>query len=291
MLSSILDAKITENVVRFGSRSSDERIAGYSLWNLEQAFSDTSMNNQIRREYAMKKEAEEAMYKVMEKIQIPEPSEAQIKEHLQRDWGKHLSTMYDPPPWIVEYADKLWGSEDGEGEWEVQGKGKKGKGKVQSQLMAHTYYGLWKCGLDITFIQPEVKLVSSSRQAWEMYRKQMSEFFEELGFSDSEIPSVPTGNRPFIQLQDSPAVWAMSLEERQRLVKHWEEEMRRLAYHNHLGRFKVLRKEYDDACERYEAVADEVKVLSVFERHPLTLLTEETPCVERCRSDWMYDHG
>ncbi|KAF9780977.1 hypothetical protein BJ322DRAFT_1011491 [Thelephora terrestris] len=269
MLSSILDAKITEKVVRFGSRSSDERIAEHSLWNLEQAFNDAVMNRQIRREYAIKKKAEAAMYSVMDRIQIPEPSEAQIKDYLRRDWVGHLSMMYDPPFWIVEYADRLWGSEDDEGEWKVQGRGRKGKGKEQSHLMSHTYYGLWKRGLDIAFIQPpkprsqntqpEGKLTSPSQIEWKTYRNRMSEFFNELGFGDSEIPLAPNGNRPFIQLQDSPAVWAMSLEERQRLAKHWEEGMRRLAYHNHLGKFKDLRKEYDAACEKYEAVADDVR--------------------------------
>lgn len=260
MLSSILDAEITKNVVRFGSRSSDERIAEHSLWNLEQNFTDTAMNRQIRREYAIKRGAEEDMYTVMERIQIPEPSEAQIKEYLRRDWTRHLSAMFNPPFWIVEYADRLWGSEDDGGEWKVQGKGKKGKWREQSHVMSHTYYGLWKRGLDITFIQPEVKLVPLSRNVLKTYRDQTFEFFNELGFEVSDIPLVPTGNRPFIQLQDSPDVWEMSLEERQRLAKYWEEEMRRLAYRNHLGKFKEFRKQYNDACERYEAVADEVRV-------------------------------
>lgn len=94
----------------------------------------------------------------------------------------------------------------------------------------------------------------------------MFEFFSELGFGDS-VPPIPTGSRPFVQLQDSPAVWAMSLEERQRLAKYWEDGMRRLAYHNHLGRYHGLRKEYEEACERYEAVSDEVRVWSTPKSH------------------------
>ena len=282
MLNSILDAKITEKLVRLGSQSTDERIGEYSLRNLEKTFDDASTSRQIRREYAAKKKIEEAMYKVMEDIQIPEPTEDQIKEYLQMNWGEHLFMMYDPPFWIVEYANRLWESEGEEDDWKVAGK--KGKGKGQSHLMSRTYYGLWKRGLDIAFIlppqpqfapvelskkqkkkqaaqnaQPSVVLIPPAQQEQAMYQERMFGFFSELGFGGL-VPPVPIGNRPFVQLQDSPAVWAMSMEERQRLAEHWEEEMRQLAYHNHLGEYERLRAQYDQACEKYEAVSDEVRV-------------------------------
>ena len=312
MLNSILDAGITKQFVRLGSRSSDERIAEYSLRNLEKTFTDASMTRQIGREYAIKKKIEEQMREVMEDIQIPEPSEDQIKEYLQVNWEEHLSMMYDPPFWIAEYATRLWESEDDEGEWKVQGK--KGKAKKPSHLMARTYYGLWKRGLDIAFIlppqpqirqvelskkqkkkragkdvQPSIEQVPPNQKDLEMYQTRMFEFFSNLGFGDS-VPPVPISNRPFVQLQDSPAVWAMSLEERQRLAEHWEEEMRRLAYHNHLEEYERLRELYEDACAKYEAVNDEVRLEFILEYYPLTFSTEEASFVEWCRSDWVHDH-
>ena len=315
MLSSILDAKITKKFVRLGSRSTDERIAQYSLRNLEQTFTDASTSRQIGREYAIKRKLEEEMRRVMEDIQIPEPSEDQIKEYLQMNWGDHLSMMYDPPFWIAEHAARLWESEAEGGEWKVQGK--KGKGKEQSHLMGRTYYGLWKRGLDIAFIQPpqpqfvevpqsntqkkkkkkqggqnvqpNVMVVPPTEKEQEKYQERTFEFFSSLGFGDM-VPPVPTDNRPFVQLQDSPAVWAMSLEERKRLAEHWEEEMRRFAYHNYLGEYQRLRELYEDACEKYEAVTDEVRGSSILKYYPLTFPTEEASFVERCRSDWMHDH-
>ena len=244
----------------------------------------------------------------MEDIQIPEPPENQIKEYLRTSWREHLLMMYDPPFWIVEYAAWLWESE-GEGGWkEVQGK--KGKGKEQTRLMSRTFYGLWKRGLDIAFIQPlqsqierrqtkeqgvrnifpGVMSVPQVQREQDVYHKEL-EFFHDLGFTDS-IPPVPTGNRPFIQLQDSPDVWEMSLDERKRLAEHWEEEMRRVAYHNYLDKYKWLRNRYEEACERYDAVCDEVSVcsFSFFEYHPLTFSTEETSFVAKCRFDRMHDN-
>jgi hypothetical protein len=282
MLNSILDAGITKKFVRLGSRSTDERIGEYSLRNLERTVNDASMSRQIGREYAIKKKLEEKMRRVMEDIQIPEPSENQIKGYLEKYWPEHLSMMYEPPFWITEYAAQLWkfeGEEGEEGEWKVQGK--KGKGKGQSHLMARTYYGLWKRGLDIAFIQPPqphfvaaeiskkqkkkggqkdqlVNLVPPSQEEQEDYLERMFEFFSNLGYGDS-VPPVPAGNGPFAQLQDSPAVWAMSLEERHRLAEHWEEEMRRLAYIDHLDEYKRLRQEYEEASKKYEDVSDEVR--------------------------------
>ena len=280
MLNSILDAKITKKFVRFGFQSTDERISQYSLWHLEKTSDNASMSGQIKRAYAIKKKTEEDMYKVMDDIQIPEPSEDQIKEYLQTNWGEHLSVMYNPPFWIAEYADRLWASEDEEGEWVVQGKGK-GKGKKQSHLMAHTYYGLWKRGLDITFIQPpqsryieaipqktakkqrsqntqpNVVQVPPTEEELDKYKARMFKFFSELGFGDA-IPPIPTGDRQFVQLQDSSAVWGMSFEERQQLAKYWEEEMRQLAYDNYLEKYRELRRQYEEACERHEAITDEV---------------------------------
>ena len=305
MLNSVLDAKITDKIVRLGSQSTDERIGEYSLRNLEKTFDDASTSRQIRREYATKKKIEEEMYKVMEDIQIPEPSEDQIKKYLQDNWEEHLLMMYDPPFWIVEYAVRLWDSEGEEDEWKVQGK--KGKPKGQSHLMSRTYYGLWKRGLDITFIQPPqphsitvesskgqrkkkqevqnvqptVVVIPPTQQEQEMYRNRMFEFFSELGFGDS-VPLVPTGNRLFVQLQDSPAVWAMSLEERRRLAEHWEEEMRRLAYDSYLGEYKRLRIRYDEACEKYEAVSDEVRIWFVLVHCLANSPGEEASFAEKC---------
>ena len=267
MLTSILDAGITKKIVRLGSRSTDERIAEYSLRNLEMNSNDGPIKDQIRREYAAKRNMEDEIRNVVKDIQIPEPSEVQIKEYLQLNWREHLSMMYAPQPWIVKYAGRLWESEE-EGEWKVQGK--KGKAKEQSYLMGRTYYGFWKRGLDIDFIQkprshPKKKWTkkqkgqNAAQQEQEAYQEWVSELFDDLGDS---VPQVPTGNRPLVQLRYLPDVWSMSSEERKRLAEHWEEEMRRLAYDNYLDTYRDLRARYAEACEKFEAVSDEVRVKS-----------------------------
>lgn len=162
-------------------------------------FMDASMSHQIGRGYAIKRDLEDKMHKVMEDIQIPKPSEDQIKDYLEMNLGEHLSMMYEPPFWIMNYAICLWELEGEEGKWMVQGKKRKAKG--QSHLMGQTYYGLWKRGLNIAHIQPpqpclvgvelpkkqkkknvqpSVIEVLLTQQEQEQYQKQMFEFFSNL---------------------------------------------------------------------------------------------------------------
>ena len=283
ILSSILDAKITKKLVRLGSRSTDERVAKYSLGNLENTFAGASVNRRIGMKYTIKRKIEEEMLQAMENIHISEPSEDQIKEYLRTDWGEHLLMMYKPPVWIAKYAARLWGSEGGEGESNVQGK--KGKGE---ERLVHTYYGLWKHGLDIALIQPpQPRLEALKRQGEEQGSQRVQpgvlvplgqeeqegrqkwtlKFFSDLGYGDS-VPLVPTSNRPFSRLQESPDVWGMSLEERQKLAEYWEEEARRIAYNARLSEHEWLRKLYENACETCEAVSGEVRICSISECYP-----------------------
>jgi hypothetical protein len=299
MLNSILDAKITEKFVRLGSRSSDERIAQYSLRNLERTFPDAYMKQQVGRQVSAKKGIEEEMLRVIRDIQIPEPSENQIKEYLQCHWGGHLSKMYEPPLWIAVYAAQLWESEGGEDEWKITGK--KGKGEEQSQLMARTYYGLWKRGLDIAFIQrpvslfvevplskgqkqrgtpPTVKEVPPTQNEQENYQTRMFEFFSPLDYGDA-IPQIPISNRPLTELQNSDVVWSMSAEERRQLAAYWEREMRQLAYDDHLEEYETLRMQHEEACEKLEAVSDDVRARLPSYVRSLTFPAEEASFVEK----------
>ena len=283
MLNFVLDAKITKKFVRLGSGSADERIAEYSLENLERGFTDTTTNRQMEREIVIKKKIEGEMLGVLNDIQIPEPSEDQIKEYLEAHWVKHLRMLYKPPFWIVEYATRLLELEDSERK--VQGNTE--KGREQSHLMTRTYYGLWKRSLDIAFIQPpqprcvevpltkkqkkkqirpDTEYVPPTQEEQVEYQERMFEFFSSLGFGDS-VPPVPVGNRLFTHLQDSPDVWAMSLQERLRLAEHWEEEMRRLAHDDHLEEYKELRQRYEEACKKFEEVSDEVRFWPISECH------------------------
>lgn len=67
MLSSILDAKITSNIVRLGGYSADERISSFSLHTLEAIMTESDLDKFIHREYREMKLVEEEVGELMEK--------------------------------------------------------------------------------------------------------------------------------------------------------------------------------------------------------------------------------
>ena len=71
MLTSVLDANITNNIVRLGSRATDPRIENYSLYNLKQRSGNGDLNGTIGREYAAMKQAEEEITRIMNRMQVP----------------------------------------------------------------------------------------------------------------------------------------------------------------------------------------------------------------------------
>ena len=71
MVTSVLDARITEKIVRLGTRSADERIAQYTLDKLEKLASEAVLNRSMKRQYAKMKKLEEALTRTMTSILLP----------------------------------------------------------------------------------------------------------------------------------------------------------------------------------------------------------------------------
>jgi hypothetical protein len=253
MLTSILDAQITTNIVRLGSRATDERIAEYSLNKLEQLAGHGELDRPRRRQYAILKEVEEQMTGIMNQIQLPQLTPEDAERYLDFHYPQHADSLREPPFWIAELFRMATEDENENGEWIEVSRGKK---SAQNQEIKGIY-GFWKSGRDIEFIQPpptspetEGKEKADPRQA----------FFKNLGFSGM-IPQIPSRQRLLEHLVTSDQVWSMSLSERKCLAESWEEEMCRMAYDSNLEEFDILKQRYKDACQTYEDVQDEVSRL------------------------------
>ena len=253
LLTSILDAEITTNIVRLGSRATDERIAEFGLNNLEQLAGHGGLNRPRRRQYAILKEVEEHLTQIMNKIQHPRLTSEDVEKYLILHHPQHAGSLREPPLWISEIFRRSTEDENANGEWIEVSRGK----KSTQDLEIKGIYGFWKSGRDIEFIQPPPIFLSAGDENGEDARQT---FFDELGFS-GKIPQVPTGKRPLERLATSDSVWSMSLSERKCLAESWEDEMRRIAYESNLNRFDRLKKRYKDACQTYEDVQDEVSHL------------------------------
>ncbi|GAV98679.1 protein [Lentinula edodes] len=285
MLLSLLDADITSNFVRLGSRSSNERIAEYTLDKLEKTFSEKqALDRTVGREYASLKKLEEQMKTILDRIQIPEVTFDGITEHLRKSYPSQSEWIHGPPFWIAQLFESLHTPTHESGQWtQVSHK----KRRSEDKQIAETIYGFWKLGQDLEFIRPpnlgpihmsttqpkvsgrhnkkkkkEVQTVvhtvstDDALAIAEEYRSRMSTFFGKLGFGD-QVPSVPESCRLISELVGIDNVWTMSFEERLMLASFWEDEMRRNAYETCLDEYKDARQDYEEACQRFNDVKDE----------------------------------
>jgi hypothetical protein len=254
LLTSVLDAQITTNVVRLGSRTTDERIAQYSLQKLEQLSGRGDLDRPMRREYAVLKKVEEDITRIMNQIQLPQLTWEEAERFLDFHYPQHADSFKEPPYWIAEVFRRVTEDENENGEWTQVSKGK----KAAKEPEITGIYGFWKSGRDIEFIQPPS---NSSRLGADNHTDSRQAFFNELGFSGN-IPSIPSGRRRLEHLvESSHNVWSMSLYERKCLAQSWEENMRKIAYDSNLQEFDLLKERYKDACKVYEDVQDEVSQL------------------------------
>ena len=234
----------------------------------------------MKRQYAKMKELEERMTKMMTSIRLPLLNWEKIEEYLDIHYPEHAERIRVPPFWIVELASQKWDEEDEEGEFQEVQKRKGGKNKKTVEgTVARTMYGIWRSGIDISFIlqkpppAPPTPATSESKKGKE---KQVapaptatqpqplplladpSAFFASLGFAG--LPPVPSKNRPLGELLRDPNVWQMSLPERLRLAVDWERKIRFLAYTSQLDHYKSLKDEYKEACQEHDDMRDEVRV-------------------------------
>lgn len=253
LLTSILDAQITTNIVRLGSRATDERIAQYSLNKLEQLAGQGELDRPRRRQYAILKGVEEHMTGIMNQIQLPQLTPEDVERYLDFHYPQHADSLGEPPFWIAEIFRRATEDETENGEWIEVARGKKSSQDPEIKGL----YGFWKSGRDIEFIQPPP---TSSTTKGEKKADPRQAFFNELGFF-GKIPQIPLGQRPLEHLVSNNNVWSMSLSERKLLAESWEDDMRRMAYESNLEEFDLLKQQYTDACKTYEDVQDEVSLL------------------------------
>ncbi|KAH9887903.1 hypothetical protein C8Q73DRAFT_808008 [Cubamyces lactineus] len=263
MLTSVLDAGITNKLVRLGTRSTDERVMLYTLDKLEKTASASNMDRSFKRQYAIMKKLEEQMTTVMTSIRLPRLTWDKIKEYLDIHYPDHAESFNAPPFWIQELSTLMWAEEEECGEWQdVKKKGKK-KETVDSSV-SRTLYGFWRACRDLQFLQPRAsgtgnRKVTPSEQPEGAHASLLQHpdvFFASLGF-EGMAPPLPQTNRPLSVLSTHSNVWAMSAPERTRLGDDWEQKIRTNAYTTQLDHYSSLREEYREACKDYEDMKDE----------------------------------
>ena len=96
MINSVLDAGITDNIVRLGSQSKDERVAQFNLAKLEALAGRNGPTRAYGRANAVVKELEEGMRRVMEAIQLPRLSSEKVMEFLNIVYPEMCDSFESP---------------------------------------------------------------------------------------------------------------------------------------------------------------------------------------------------
>lgn len=282
MVTSVLDAEITQKIVRLGTRSSDERISEYTLDKLERLATAPTLDRSIKRQYGVMKRLEEEMTNTMTSIRLPLLAWSEIEKYLDIHYPEHADSFRAPPFWIAEFAKLKWMEEEQEGEFQEVKHGKKGKNQqtVVDSSVSRTLYGFWRQALDLQFVQqkPIVNPPQANKGKGKEKEKERVQanaaadlkvtqfslltdppaFFASLGFG-GQTPPVPSQNRPLEPLLRFANVWAMSAHERTRLAAEWEKRIRNMAYTSKVDQYTRLKAEYKEACKEYDEMRDEVR--------------------------------
>lgn len=154
MLTSVLDAGITTDIVRLGSRSSDERISQYSIESRERVAGESRLNRSASQSHRDLKSIQEQIKGLMDKIlkADSESHSSEVTQYIMLHYPEHHLSLCSPPQWIAnakEYYD-----DDSDGPWQVQGR----RGRAVNQDTSP--YAYWRKAGDIQFLQ----LIGSSSQ-------------------------------------------------------------------------------------------------------------------------------
>ena len=273
MVTSVLDAEITDKIVRLGTRSTDERVSQYALRKLEELETAPTLDRTMRRQYAKMKELEEKMTKTMTSIRLPVLSWEKIERHLDIVYPLHAENIRSPPFWILQLYSIMVQEEEEEGEFEIVTHGKGKRNQVIDKTVEKSLYGFWRQATDIRYLtQPPVKPPEASRKSKGKrreievptevdFRTDPPAFFSSLGFG-SQRPLVPASNRTLEELQQKDAVWSMSPSERARLADAWEHDIRRKAYYTNQDAYRRLKEEHRKECELYDEMKDDVSIIT-----------------------------
>ena len=151
LLCSVLDADITQKIVRLGSRSSNERIAKFSIEAMEEVAGRSRLDRAFNHHRDLKR-VEEELKKVMQECVSADVDSTAIMRHLEIAYPLPFQTFLQLPPWI----DLLHQAEVADSGWTQVG-----RGGQRTDADDKTSYGYWVAARDLTFLD------AAQHQLWQ----------------------------------------------------------------------------------------------------------------------------
>ena len=144
MLRSVLDEGITRNIVRLGSRSSDERISEFSIENVENVAGRSRLTGPVAGYRRALRDVEAEIKKFMDDFFKTQVDAQDIMRYLTIQSPVLLDSIQNPPGWTQAVYSL---QQEEQGDWHVAGANGKDAGQVDLTL-----YGFWLAGADINFL-------------------------------------------------------------------------------------------------------------------------------------------
>ncbi|KAF8668071.1 P-loop containing nucleoside triphosphate hydrolase protein [Rhizoctonia solani] len=269
MLTGILDANITTNIVRLGSRFSiDERLSKYSLSTVERDEGRSRLGSSGKAAYRKMKELEKDMSTLMADISSHKVPASHIEKHISFAYPHHHGEFFTHvPSWIEAIAPKPSDHDEG---WETIGES---PGQEQSII------NFWLKGRDLQFLETRgmkgakgksSRHISSHNQ-FDMLsgpntgdedvptsrENYLQNFMRTHGLSN--IPKVPTTTRSLDILLKNPRVWSMSQVERTMLHDTWSVEASDLTHADQIKDFEEFRGSHESASGQHKEITEQLK--------------------------------
>ncbi|KAG8792975.1 hypothetical protein FRC12_004344, partial [Ceratobasidium sp. 428] len=278
MLKGILDADITKNIIRLGSRAAvDERLASFSLDEAEKISTKSRLDRNINAAYREMRSAEAEMSGLMEKITARHVPQEYMEECIISAYPFHHEELfYNMPPWISTLINN---STEDDGEWETVGQSEKDQSVIN----------FWVTGRDLQFLTPKEPEEKPQPKKGKKSGSGNSNKFSALaegggsqkgkevaaGFAIQhqvflanflsqhgiyQIPPVPRTTRQLDALKDDPMVWEMSLNERSTLYDTWYITASQSIRESQIEDFENLRRKHAAAKQSFEEIKEQGKV-------------------------------
>ncbi|KAG9092170.1 hypothetical protein FS749_015949 [Ceratobasidium sp. UAMH 11750] len=283
MLKGVLDANITNNIIRLGSKhAADERIMEFSLDNAEKLQAKSKMDRTINSAYREMKSTETEMVNLMNKLATRDVPQDHLEQCILAEYPFHYDELFSAPPsWIWALVVQAAESQDG---WQTVG-------ETQGDVSVLTF---WLTGRDLAFLEPPPPTLpqqsakpkgavsslnqfsvlsqeadqtpqASGAELQQQHYQFVQEFLYQHGLE--EIPEIPQTTRPIESLLDDPLVWNMSVSERATLYDVWYMAASEAIRQSQVDDFESLRRKHTEALQKFQEIQDQNRVTILQRAH------------------------
>ncbi|KAG6845312.1 hypothetical protein H0H87_011162 [Tephrocybe sp. NHM501043] len=145
LMTGVLDAGITDKLVRLGSRSADERIKKFSIEEIEQVVGRSRLDRSFAQNHWQLKKIEEEIRKLMNSFAQRNVPMTEIAQYIATQYPEHSERMQFPPTWISCIHNLSVA--DNEAGWQTVG-----SSPSDDPLEYNSVYSFWERGGDLKFL-------------------------------------------------------------------------------------------------------------------------------------------